>query len=51
MLNKLQNLKRKIIVITISKLNKTLYDLKQAPRASYDMLTLFLVENDFHKGK
>ncbi|GKC09933.1 retrovirus-related pol polyprotein from transposon TNT 1-94, partial [Tanacetum coccineum] len=32
------------------KLKKALYGLKQAPRARYDMLSLFLLSNDFSKG-
>nr|GFA21404.1 hypothetical protein [Tanacetum cinerariifolium] len=32
------------------KLKKALYGLKQAPRAWYDMLSLFLISQDFSKG-
>nr|GEY23780.1 retrovirus-related Pol polyprotein from transposon TNT 1-94 [Tanacetum cinerariifolium] len=32
------------------KLKKALYGLKQAPRAWYDMLTSFLISQDFYKG-
>ncbi|GKD87315.1 retrovirus-related pol polyprotein from transposon TNT 1-94 [Tanacetum coccineum] len=32
------------------KLKKALYGLKQAPRASYDMLSSFLISQDFSKG-
>ncbi|GJZ79533.1 retrovirus-related pol polyprotein from transposon TNT 1-94, partial [Tanacetum coccineum] len=32
------------------KLKKALYGLKQAPRAWYDMLSSFLISNDFSKG-
>ncbi|GKG45505.1 retrovirus-related pol polyprotein from transposon TNT 1-94 [Tanacetum coccineum] len=31
-------------------LKKVLYGLKQAPRAWYDMLSSFLISNDFSKG-
>ncbi|GJX08433.1 retrovirus-related pol polyprotein from transposon TNT 1-94 [Tanacetum coccineum] len=34
----------------VYKLKKALYGLKQAPRAWYDMLSSFLVSNDFSKG-
>ncbi|GJW06168.1 retrovirus-related pol polyprotein from transposon TNT 1-94 [Tanacetum coccineum] len=34
----------------VYKLNKTLYRLKQAPRAWYDMLSSFLISQDFSKG-
>ncbi|GJV19998.1 retrovirus-related pol polyprotein from transposon TNT 1-94 [Tanacetum coccineum] len=34
----------------VYKLNKSLYGLKQAPRAWYDMLSLFLISQDFSKG-
>ncbi|GKE82518.1 retrovirus-related pol polyprotein from transposon TNT 1-94, partial [Tanacetum coccineum] len=34
----------------VYKLNKALYGLKQAPRAWYDMLSLFLISQDFSKG-
>nr|GEV07058.1 retrovirus-related Pol polyprotein from transposon TNT 1-94 [Tanacetum cinerariifolium] len=34
----------------VYKLKKALYGLKQAPRAWYDMLSLFLVSQDFSKG-
>ncbi|GKG07325.1 retrovirus-related pol polyprotein from transposon TNT 1-94, partial [Tanacetum coccineum] len=34
----------------VYKLKKALYGLKQAPRAWYDMLSLFLISNDFSKG-
>ncbi|GKE49780.1 retrovirus-related pol polyprotein from transposon TNT 1-94 [Tanacetum coccineum] len=34
----------------VYKLKKTLYGLKQAPRAWYDMLSSFLVSQDFSKG-
>ncbi|KAL2327532.1 hypothetical protein Fmac_020959 [Flemingia macrophylla] len=33
------------------KLNKALYGLRQAPRAWYDKLSSFLIENDFVRGK
>ncbi|GJU30483.1 putative ribonuclease H-like domain-containing protein [Tanacetum coccineum] len=33
-----------------TKLKKALYGLKQAPRAWYDMLSSFLISNDFSKG-
>ncbi|GJZ95597.1 retrovirus-related pol polyprotein from transposon TNT 1-94 [Tanacetum coccineum] len=34
----------------VYKLKKALYGLKQAPRAWYDMLSSFLITNDFSKG-
>nr|GEW31238.1 retrovirus-related Pol polyprotein from transposon TNT 1-94 [Tanacetum cinerariifolium] len=34
----------------VYKLNKALYRLKQAPRAWYDMLSSFLISQDFSKG-
>ncbi|GJR62489.1 retrovirus-related pol polyprotein from transposon TNT 1-94 [Tanacetum coccineum] len=34
----------------VYKLKKALYGLKQAPRAWYDMLSSFLISNDFSKG-
>ncbi|GKF96635.1 retrovirus-related pol polyprotein from transposon TNT 1-94, partial [Tanacetum coccineum] len=34
----------------VYKLKKALYGLKQAPRAWYDMLSSFLVSQDFSKG-
>ncbi|GJV97664.1 retrovirus-related pol polyprotein from transposon TNT 1-94 [Tanacetum coccineum] len=34
----------------VYKINKALYGLKQAPRAWYDMLSLFLISQDFSKG-
>nr|GEV52765.1 hypothetical protein [Tanacetum cinerariifolium] len=34
----------------VYKLKKALYDLKQAPRASYDMLSSFLISQHFSKG-
>ncbi|GKB02606.1 retrovirus-related pol polyprotein from transposon TNT 1-94, partial [Tanacetum coccineum] len=34
----------------VYKLKKSLYGLKQAPRASYDMLSSFLISQDFSKG-
>ncbi|GJY27905.1 retrovirus-related pol polyprotein from transposon TNT 1-94, partial [Tanacetum coccineum] len=34
----------------VYKLKKSLYGLKQAPRAWYDMLTSFLISQDFSKG-
>ncbi|GKB23965.1 retrovirus-related pol polyprotein from transposon TNT 1-94 [Tanacetum coccineum] len=34
----------------VYKLKKALYDLKQAPRAWYDMLSSFLISQDFSKG-
>ncbi|GKB55024.1 retrovirus-related pol polyprotein from transposon TNT 1-94 [Tanacetum coccineum] len=34
----------------VYKLKKALYGLKQAPRAWYDMLSFFLISNDFSKG-
>nr|GEW02580.1 hypothetical protein [Tanacetum cinerariifolium] len=34
----------------VYKLKKALYELKQAPRAWYDMLSLFLISQDFSKG-
>nr|GFC24495.1 hypothetical protein [Tanacetum cinerariifolium] len=34
----------------VSKLKKALYGLKQAPRAWYDMLSSFLLSQDFSKG-
>nr|GFC30698.1 retrotransposon protein, putative, Ty1-copia subclass [Tanacetum cinerariifolium] len=35
----------------VYKLKKALYGLKQAPRAWYDMLSSFLLSQDFSKGK
>ena len=35
----------------VYKLKKSLYDLKQAPRAQYDRLSNFLIENDFKRGQ
>jgi hypothetical protein len=35
----------------VFKLHKTLYELKQAPRAWYECLTNFLIDNDFRIGK
>ena len=35
----------------VYKLEKTLYGLKQVPRAWYERLSVFLVENGFSKGK
>ena len=35
----------------VFKLSKALYGLKQAPRAWYEMLSTFLLENGFSKGK
>jgi len=35
----------------VYKLKKSLYDLKQAPRALYDRLSNFLIENDFKRGQ
>ena len=35
----------------VYKLNKTLYDLKQAPRTQYERLSTYLIANDFVKGK
>ncbi|GJU53373.1 retrovirus-related pol polyprotein from transposon TNT 1-94 [Tanacetum coccineum] len=37
-------------LITVYKLKKALYGLKQAPRAWYDMLSSFLISQDFSKG-
>nr|GFC91632.1 retrovirus-related Pol polyprotein from transposon TNT 1-94 [Tanacetum cinerariifolium] len=34
----------------VYKLKKALYGLKQAPRAWYDMLSSFLISQDFSKG-
>ena len=34
----------------IFKLNKALYGLKQAPRAWYEMLSKFMLDNDFSRG-
>ncbi|GKF96387.1 uncharacterized mitochondrial protein-like protein, partial [Tanacetum coccineum] len=34
----------------VYKLKKALYGLKQAPRVWYDMLSSFLISNDFSKG-
>ncbi|GJT91723.1 retrovirus-related pol polyprotein from transposon TNT 1-94 [Tanacetum coccineum] len=34
----------------VYKLKKALYGLKQAPHAWYDMLSSFLISNDFSKG-
>ncbi|GKE93890.1 retrovirus-related pol polyprotein from transposon TNT 1-94, partial [Tanacetum coccineum] len=34
----------------VYRLKKALYDLKQAPRASYDTLSRFLLDNKFSKG-
>ncbi|GKE46858.1 retrovirus-related pol polyprotein from transposon TNT 1-94, partial [Tanacetum coccineum] len=34
----------------VCKLKKALYGLKQAPRAWYDMLSSFLISQDFSKG-
>ncbi|GKG11218.1 retrovirus-related pol polyprotein from transposon TNT 1-94, partial [Tanacetum coccineum] len=34
----------------VYKLKKALYDLKQAPRAWYDMLSSFLISQQFSKG-
>ncbi|GKG26197.1 retrovirus-related pol polyprotein from transposon TNT 1-94, partial [Tanacetum coccineum] len=34
----------------VYKLKKSLYGLKQAPRAWYDMLSSFMLSNDFSKG-
>nr|GEU35923.1 uncharacterized mitochondrial protein AtMg00810-like [Tanacetum cinerariifolium] len=34
----------------VYKLKKALYDLKKAPRARYDMLSSFLISQDFSKG-
>ncbi|GJS59400.1 retrovirus-related pol polyprotein from transposon TNT 1-94 [Tanacetum coccineum] len=34
----------------VYKLKKTIYGLKQAPRTWYDMLSSFLISNDFSKG-
>nr|GEU64706.1 retrovirus-related Pol polyprotein from transposon TNT 1-94 [Tanacetum cinerariifolium] len=34
----------------VYKLKKTIYELKQAPRAWYDMLSSFLISQDFSKG-
>ncbi|GJR79771.1 retrovirus-related pol polyprotein from transposon TNT 1-94 [Tanacetum coccineum] len=34
----------------VYKLKKALYDLKQAPRAWYDMLSSFLISQHFSKG-
>ena len=35
----------------VYKLDKALYDLKQAPRAWYERLSTLLISNDFIKGK
>ena len=35
----------------VYKLNKALYDLKQAPRAWYERLSSFILENGFQRGK
>jgi len=35
----------------VFKLDKALYDLKQAPRAWYERLWNFLIENGFQRGK
>jgi len=35
----------------VFKLDKALYVLKQAPRAWYERLSSFLIENDFQRGK
>ena len=35
----------------VYKLKKAIYCLKQAPRAWYDRLSNFLIENDFKMGK
>ena len=35
----------------VFKLSKALYELKQAPRAYYEILTNFLLEQEFTKGK
>nr|GFC82949.1 retrovirus-related Pol polyprotein from transposon TNT 1-94 [Tanacetum cinerariifolium] len=34
----------------VYKLKKTLYGLKQAPRVWYDMLSSFMISQDFSKG-
>lgn len=35
----------------VFKLNKALYGLKQNPRAWYECLSAFLIQNDFTRGK
>ena len=35
----------------VFKLSKALYCLKQSPRAWYEKLSKFLIENDFNRGK
>ena len=35
----------------VFKLDKALYRLKQAPRASYERLSKFLIDNGFRRGK
>jgi len=35
----------------VFKLDKALYGLKQAPRAWYELLSNFLLENGFRRGK
>lgn len=39
-----------LVLILFSKLKKTLYDLKQAPRAQYDHPRKFLLENNFKRN-